>query len=237
MGAWMQARSSASFEFVFFKPFGLLALARFGRFAIVFVVLAGLLGLAGCSTVRRVDSQVNAFSSLDAMPAALSWRFERLPSQQNLTGTAAQRQKAVEAVVSQQLSKIGFAPQAAEGGAAARWSVQVSARMQRFERSPFDDGWDRPGFGFPGRDYVVTGDGRIIYLPTIPRMEPPWFVREVGLIIRDTVDARVVFETNARHEGRWADDEAVLPAMFEAALQGFPKPPAGQRIVNIDIPR
>lgn len=237
MGAWMQARSSASFELGLFKPFGLIALVSSARIAIIFIVFAGLLGLAGCSTVRRVDSQVSAFSSLDAMPAALSWRFERLPSQQNLTGAAAQRQKAVEAVVTQQLGKIGFAPQAAEAGAPARWSVQVTARIQRLERSPFDDGWDRPGFGFPGRDYVVTGDGRVIFLPMIPRMEPPWFVREVGLIIRDTVDARVVFETSARHEGRWADDEAVLPAMFEAALQGFPKPPAGQRIVNIDIPR
>lgn len=233
----MPAKSSASSELAVFRLFGSPALVGYGRLAIIFAVIAGFLGLAGCSTVRRVDSQVNAFSSLDAMPTALTWRFERLPSQQNLTGTAAQRQKAVEAVVSQELGKIGFAPQAAEAQTAARWSVQVSARIQRLERSPFDDGWDRPGFGFPGRDYVVTGDGRVIYLPSIPRMEPPWFVREVGLIIRDTADARVVFETSARHEGRWADDEAVLPAMFEAALKGFPKPPTGPRVVNIDIPR
>ena len=199
--------------------------------------MGSLLSLSGCSTVRRVDSQVSAFSSLEAMPAVLNWRFERLPSQQNLTGTAAQRQKALEAMVSRELNKLGFAAQALEGTGAARWSIQISARTQRLERSPFEDSWDRPGFGFPGRDYVVTGDGRVIYLPMIPRMEPPWFVREVGLIMRDTADARVVYETSARHEGRWADDEAVLPAMFEAALKDFPKPPAGPRLVNIDIPR
>ena len=29
---------------------------------------------------------------------------------------------------------------------------------------------------------------------------------------------------------------AVLPVMFQAALQGFPNPPAGERRVDIEIP-
>ena len=33
------------------------------------------------------------------------------------------------------------------------------------------------------------------------------------------------------------DDAAVLPAMFEAALSGFPNPPTGVRRIDIEIPR
>lgn len=193
--------------------------------------------LSGCSGLRIVDSQVAAFSKIESLPAGASWRFERLPSQLNLTGMLALRQAALEAMAAKELAKAGFQPESQKDGATARFNVQLTARIQRQERSPFDDPWDRYGIGFPGRDYIVSGNGKVIYLPVLPRVEPPWFIREVGLIIRDASDGRVVYETSAKHEGRWADDEAVLPAMFAAALQGFPKPPEGQRMVTIEIPR
>ena len=60
---------------------------------------------------------------------------------------------------------------------------------------------------------------------------------EASLVIRRLIDNQVVFETRAKHDGRWSDDEAVLPAMFQAALQGFPNPPRGLRRVTIEIPR
>jgi len=47
----------------------------------------------------------------------------------------------------------------------------------------------------------------------------------------------VVFETRATHDGPWADSAQILPAMLQAALQGFPAPPAGMRRVNMEIPR
>jgi len=46
-----------------------------------------------------------------------------------------------------------------------------------------------------------------------------------------------VFESRANHDGRWSDDLAVVPAMFEAALRGFPNPPQGVRRVDIEIAR
>ncbi|NJM43326.1 MAG: hypothetical protein HC858_03945 [Brachymonas sp.] len=70
-----------------------------------------------------------------------------------------------------------------------------------------------------------------------PRHTLPWYVREVMVLIRDTSSNAIVYETRAKHEGRWADDDLVLPAMVKAALQGFPKPPEGVRNVNIEIPR
>lgn len=210
---------------------------EYARSASLFIAISLSVWLSGCSGLRIVDSQVAAYSKIEALPVAASWRFERLPSQQNLSGVLAQRQAALEAMAAQELAKWGFQAQAEKDGAPARYSVLLSARIQRLERGPFDDPWDRHGFGFPGRDYIVSGNGQVIYLPILPRAEPPWYVRELGLILRDTSDGRVIYETSAKHEGRWADDEAVLPAMFAAALQGFPKPPEGKRLVNIEIPR
>ncbi len=234
----LRTKLSASFESRFLKrlrDFPVIFTARNAHFLIV--ILASIL-LTGCSGLRIVDSQVAAFSKLEAAPAAgSSWRFEQLPSQQNLEEVAAARRNKLEATAAQELGKLGFQakPQPSTSSAVA-YTVQVAARIQRLDRGPFDpiDTW---GWGLAGRDYVVTGSGRVIYLPIFPRYEMPWYIREVSLLIRDAKDNRVVFETQARHEGRWADDEAVLPAMFAAAMQGFPKPPEGKRMVNIEIPR
>jgi hypothetical protein len=201
-------------------------------------------GLSGCASQRIVDSQVSAFSKLDAAPAAgATWRFERLPSQQNLDTAVAARQSKLEAAVAQELAKYGLSAQPVSPGGsggvssgAVSYSVQIGARVERLSRAPFD-AYEPWGFGLPGRDYVVTGAGRVIPIGGWPRVEQPWYVREVSLIIRDARDNRVVYETQARHEGRWADDEAVLPAMINAALQGFPKPPEGRRMVNVEIAR
>ncbi len=193
--------------------------------------------------MRIVDSQVAAFSKLEALPNASTWRIERLPSQQSLADVQAARQNKLEAMAALALEKFGFKPQPEKDGLAAKYSVQLTARIQRSERGPFDSAYDPwshgygYGWGLPGRDYIVAGSGRVIYLPAVPIMPSPWYVRELGLIVRDTADNRVVYETKAQHEGRWADDEAVLPAMFAAALQGFPKPPEGTRMVKIEIPR
>jgi hypothetical protein len=234
----------ASCKSVFLKRFRPPALINSAPSAHYLIASLILLALSGCASVRIVDSQVAAFSKLEALPAAASaWRFEALPSQQNLDEAAAARRNKIEAMATAELAKAGFAPQPLPtSSSAAAFTVQLSARIQRLDRGPFDawDGWHGGGlygWGLPGRDYVVTGSGRVIPTPYFPRPEPPWYVREVALLIRDTKDNRIVYETQARHEGRWADDDAVLPAMLAAALQGFPKPPEGKRMVNIEIPR
>jgi hypothetical protein len=45
----------------------------------------------------------------------------------------------------------------------------------------------------------------------------------------------VVYETRARNDGPYNVSAAILPVMFQAALQGFPNPPQGERRVNIDL--
>jgi hypothetical protein len=66
-------------------------------------------------------------------------------------------------------------------------------------------------------------------------MDQAWFQREVGIVIRDKATNRVVYESRASSDGPWLESSVVLPAMFQAALQGFPNPPQGPRIVNIQI--
>jgi hypothetical protein len=228
----------ALFETPFLRRFRALALIKTALNAHYLIAFIAMLSLAGCATVRTVDSQVAAFSKLEAAPvAASSWRFEQLLSQQQLDEAAAAKRNKLENMAATELAKAGFAPQPLPTTSQqAAYTVQLSARIQRLERGPLDS-WEYAGWGLTGRDYVVSGSGRVIPAPFFPRLEPPWYVREVALLIRDTRDNRIVYETQARHEGRWADDEAVLPAMLAAALQGFPKPPEGKRVVNIEIPR
>ena len=67
-------------------------------------------------------------------------------------------------------------------------------------------------------------------------LEPPWVTLEVRLLIRDRRDGRVLYETQAAHDRVGAVDEAVLPYVFEAALDGFPQPPRGRRVVTVPLP-
>jgi hypothetical protein len=89
----------------------------------------------------------------------------------------------------------------------------------------------------PGRDYVVTGTGQVIWMPMFPRFETPYYQRQVQVVVRHAASGRVVYETRAAHDGRWNSTPGLWTAMLDAALQGFPVPPEGLRQVNIEVPR
>jgi Domain of unknown function (DUF4136) len=203
--------------------------------AIFLIAISIFSALSGCAGLRTVDSDVTAFSTLDAAPLGATYRFERLPSQQ----TDSLRQDLIETYAQAALDKQGFQRVGdAPGSAKAAYTVQMQHNVQRFDSAP----WDERGPRFSG--YIVIGHGAgwgypFGMLPLAPYPYPsytqPYYVREVSLVLRDVVNATVVYETKARHEGRWADDLAVLPLMFEAALQGFPKPPAGVQRISLKL--
>jgi len=117
----------------------------------------------------------------------------------------------------------------------------VSASTLKLPRAPWEDpynGW-WPGFGpaMPGRDYVVTRTGQVIWMPMFPRFETPYYQRQVQVVVRHAATGRVVYETRAAHDGRWNSTPGLWTAMLDAALQGFPAPPEGLRQVNIEVPR
>lgn len=190
--------------------------------------LPGLLGLclavsllAGCASTLLVDSNVQSFSSLTALPAQPSYRFERLPSQQE------PGQAQLEAMADAALHRAGLR----RDDANPRYAVQVSGRLQPM-LSPWADPW-RWGGGW-GIGYHRRGLGLGFGGPW-GGMESPWYHREVAVVVRELPSNRVVFESHASHEGPWLDNNTVFPAMFQAAMQGFPNPPPGLRRVDVQV--
>jgi hypothetical protein len=186
------------------------------------MAVAALL-LSGCATSYVLDNNVQSFSSLPALPAQPTYRFERLPSQQ------AADQTALEAMADPALHKAGLR----RDDSNPRYSVQVSARIQPV-LSPWADPWDPWGWGggFGWRHHRRFGPG---WGSRLYSMESPWYHREVAVIIRELATSRVVFESRADNDGPWSSNVAIFPPMFEAAMHGFPNPPAGPRQVNITV--
>ena len=190
------------------------------------IVLIALLFLSACSTLRVVDSDVTAFSAWTAAPPApgTRYRFERLPSQ-----TAATQQDRIEALATTSLSKVGMAMSPLD----ARYSVQVVLLTEIVQRYA-----DR-GFGFGGPGVSIGGGsmGASIGLSFPIGSSEPLYKRTVSILMRDLTTQKVVFETRASHDHPSSDAFAVLPAMLDSALLGFPQPPAGTRRVNVELPR
>ena len=186
--------------------------------------------VTACSGMRIVDTDVSTFTgpAAQAIPQSASYRFERLPSQQ----AQAQQSAALEAIAQAALERAGMR----RDDAAAQYSVQLGLRMFRDPQAPWDDPRYIQGIAVPA--LVPTRYGLLMRHPSLNlQFDFPYYRREVTLVIRRAADAQVVFETRAQHDGRWSDDEGVLPAMFQAALQGFPNPVVGTRRVVVEIPR
>ncbi len=184
--------------------------------------------LAGCAGMRIVDSDVRAFSADHGVQVPATYRFERLPSQQR----KGEFRDWLEEIAQAELAKVGMQ----RDDVAPQYSVMIELHMARDPRAPWDDPpmWG----GFYHRNVVVLPSGAVVVVPMMAmQFDMPYYRRETHLVVRRLSDGVVVFESRANHDGRWSDDEAVLPAMIEAALRGFPNPPAGMRRVNIEIPR
>ena len=201
------------------------------------LLCAPLLLLAGCASTRLVDSDVQSFSQLRALPAPPTYRFERTLSQQAQPA----QQDLLEAQAAQALAKVGMQH---TGGSPAAYRVQVEARMQRELQPYWYDPWDNwygpwggwgwglgLGTGWGGRGGFYGGGLAMRFPP------PTQYRREVMLVLREAASGSVVYETRAVHDGIWNDSPAVFAAMLDAALTGFPVPPAGPRRVNVEIPR
>ena len=198
-------------------PLAFVKIARSALLLLVFLV-------SGCASTRLIDSEVNSFATQVIAPGA-SYQFERLPSQMADHANQANLERLAE----QALAKVGLKRQNA-----APLGVQVSAIQRQetyFGESGFNMGW---GLGWVwGHGGLSVGSGGVLF-PGLDSHTSYW--RQVSLIMRNAAGV-VVFESHASHDGIWSDSDAVLAAMLDAALQGFPTPPVGARQVNIEIPR
>ena len=201
----------------------------------IFFLMAALLLTTGCAGLRIIDTDVTTFALWPAAAPApgASYRFERLPSQQLLPAgspTVELPQDQLEALTRDALNKAGLVNNPAD----AAFDVQVSATARKIQRRAYDGRlMGGPSVAFGGG----TSGGFVGFSMPLMVYEPPMYLREVSLVLRDARSHAVLYETRATHDGIWADARAVLPAMLAAALQGFPVPPAGSRRVNIEIPR
>ncbi len=191
-----------------------------------FLVSASLLALimTGCGTTRRIDSQVQSVYANVVGAASLPgarYRFERLPSQINNPAAGLAEQQAQAA-----LAAVGLA----RDDAGAQLSIQVNARATSYVADP----WGRPVLGVGMNGYWGHGVGMGFGMRFPP---PTHYQYEVSIVMRDLRSAQVVYETQAVHNGPWADANTIFPVLMQAALQDFPNPPATSRQVNIDIPR
>jgi hypothetical protein len=177
--------------------------------------------------MRVVDSDVTAFSAWTAAPPVpgARYRFERLPSQQS----ANVQQDRIEALATTSLSKVGMALSPPD----ARYSVQVLLATEIVQR------FAEPGFGFGGPGVSIGGGNRgaSIGLSFPIGFSNSYDKRTVSILMRELSSQKVVFETRAKYDGPTGDAFAVLPAMLDSALLGFPQPPTGTRRIHVEIPR
>ena len=197
--------------------------------------------LSGCAATSVV-SQVSSYGPWPQERQPGAYVFERLPSQ----AVQAADQARLETAAEPALLKRGF--HRVEQAAQADYTVQIDAGVRTEPRMRYDPllvpygmhpAYGAPGPGHPyfwrpglGGWWGTGGSGLSMSLA----LEPPWVTLELRLIIRDRRDGRVLYETQAAHDRVGAVDEAALPYVFEAALDGFPQPPRGRRVVTVPLP-
>jgi Domain of unknown function (DUF4136) len=201
------------------------------------VGLTMMLVLTGCAALNSLDSEVKTFGPWPADRQPASFTFERLPSQQ----VHPEHQQMLEDAARGALETAGF--RAAADAGSAEYLMQVGARIElnnpwiynaplfwgggwryggygRWGRRPFGPGpyWGVRGYGGPGWAY-----------------DSPTFDREVALVIRDNKTGQVLYETRAASSGFSDSLESVMPAMFAAAMQGFPNAVPPTRNVRTQV--
>ena len=205
------------------KAIRLHRLRRPPSLAVVSVVCAAL-WLAGCSSVRTVESDVQSFSTLQQLPAPPTYRLQLLPSQQAEGAAFANVAQQAEA----SLAAVGLRRDDSQGSLV----VQINAQARYIPNS-----WLLPGspynpyggFGF-GMGFGGMRGG-MMWRDTGPSLH----YRAVQLTLRDFSTQQVVYETSAKYEDVWVDDQVIYRILFDAALSGFPQPPAGPRKISTTV--
>ena len=178
--------------------------------------IASLL-LSGCSLPRLIDSDVNSFRGSAAAVSGVGYRFERLPSQ-----TQGTRQAQIEEMAVVALARAGLE----RDKEPVRYAAQLSLQTDTLVRSTSERAL-RGGYFLPDGTYVR----RPLAMP-----DPPWYRFKVSLLLRDTSNGQLAYETHAVHEGPWSDIGNLLPPILEAALRDYPNPPLGPRKFVIELP-
>jgi len=209
------------------------ALARLGAIAVLAIACVG------CSGINSVTIDVASQGSwpVDRQPSA--YAIERLPSQQ----ADAAEQERIEIAALPALEAAGFQRVPQEQ---ADVMIQLGARAFEvagrygYTGSPFywrNDWWFHGGrWPFFYGPYAPYGFYGPAYGYGLGGYDFPDVQREVAVLMRDRSSQQFVYETRAVIVSRWTS-EALLPALFEAALKDFPQPALSPRSVTIVLPK
>jgi hypothetical protein len=193
------------------------------------LLVAALLALGGCATVRTIDSDVSTYSQWPPGRTPGTYAFERLPSQQARAG----EQQALEDAARSAIESAGFAP--AADAATADVQVQLAARLDAVATSYYGDpfgtfggtiGWRRP-FGY--RSGASFGFGFRFPQPAV-------YERQVMLLLRDRQTGQALFEARASSDSSSAAFAIALPALFQAAMKDFPNGGVNPRRISTELP-
>lgn len=194
-------------------------------------LIAATLLLAACASGPRViDSQVSTDAA--AAPGAdllrqVHYRFEAAPA---VAGQPDPHK--IQALAEQALQRVG----AVRDEANARVSVQASARVDAYWADDYWGGASNTrlslglgvGSGWHGGG-IGLGFGWPFWSNSVPA-----YNSEVSLVMRELASGAIIYSTQARHNGPWHDTDAVLGALFVAALEGYPQP--AQRVRRVQVP-
>lgn len=186
----------------------------------IFLLPAAVLG--GCAVTRSVDSTVQSYSSLAALPAPPSYRLELLPSQQAQSAAYAP----IVALAHAALARAGLQRDDAAPRLLAQFDVRTGtgyADGPWYPYGPWAGGW-----GWGSRGGLRAGW-------MLREMPPLLYRHEVRLVLRDAATQQTVYETTASNEDVWTDVSRVFGVLFEAALAGFPTPPAGPHQLRLPL--
>jgi len=176
--------------------------------------------LTGCASVREVQSTVQSYSTLGALPAPPTYRLEVLPSQREAQTHFA----AIESQAQQALGRVGL--QRDDSRASLIVQIGADARYARdYAAWPYYDRWGGPRWGWGvgyGRGWGMGFGGSFMF--DGPPLE---YYRAVSIVMRNATTQQIVYETSAQRQDVWTDDPAIFGILFDAALTGFPNPPKG----------
>lgn len=177
--------------------------------------------LAGCAVQRTVDSQVQSWSTLTNLPDPPTYRLDLLPSQQQ-----AHAFDPIVPMAHAALQRAGLQ----RDDSAPRLIAEIGVRTG----TAYADGPWYPygpwggGFGWGHRSGVRAGW-------MLREMPPLLYRNEVSVVLRDAATQKTVYETSASNEDVWTDAPRIFGVLLNAALAGFPTPPAGPRQIRLPL--
>ncbi len=205
------------------------------RLAAVTTAVAATLLATGCASFNQLNNEVSTFGAWPAQRAPATYVFERLPSQAGHP----ERQQQLEDAARGAVEAAGFKPAAdpAQADVTMQLAAHVSLNDPWFYSDPFPwrgrlgfgAGWGHSRWGRGGWGGGL-GFGYGYSIDSVTAFE-----REVAVLIRDRKTGELLYEARASNNGSSNGINALLPAMFRAAMQGFPATGPNPRNVVVQV--